>query len=174
MGIHLDGQWRRHNQITRGQQLLLPPAIDYEITAGYAFIATYRYGGLPVAFPFAEHRIYLYSTSSDEARNVPLSMGHGDHFDEPIYGPVKDQVISNGPEKKRAFFGQIRSPMSHAGSRRQSENPIIQLSGKAVSGIEAILGDVLPDVVEILSGVRREDESLHARFRRRNSDFSRI
>ena len=143
MGIHLDGQWRRHNQITRGQQLLLPPAIDYEITAGYAFIATYRYGGLPVAFPFAEHRIYLYSTSSDEARNVPLSMGHGDHFDEPIYGPVKDQVISNGPEKKRSIFGQI-------------------------------LGDSLPDVVGILDGVRSKDESLHAPFRRRISDFSRI
>ena len=70
----------------------------------------------------------LNSTSSDEARNVPLSMGRGDHFDEAIYGPIQDQVVSNGPEKERAIFGQIFSPMSHAGSRRQSENPIIHPS----------------------------------------------
>ena len=53
LGVHLEGRWRRHNLITRGQQLMLRPAIDYEITAGYAFIATRRYGGLPEAFPFS-------------------------------------------------------------------------------------------------------------------------
>ena len=64
LGVHLEGQWRRHNLLTRGQQLLLRPAINYEInpnlslSAGYAFVATHRYGSLPVDFPFAEHRLY--------------------------------------------------------------------------------------------------------------------
>ena len=63
-GVHLEGQLRRHNLITRGQQWQLRPAVNYQvkpgimISSGYAFTATYRYGGLPVDYPFHEHRLY--------------------------------------------------------------------------------------------------------------------
>ncbi len=76
LGVHLVGQWRRHNLITRGQQLLLRPAINYEInpnlslSAGYAFIATHRYGSLPAAFPFAEHRIYQQASAKQRFGKV--------------------------------------------------------------------------------------------------------
>lgn len=63
-GVHLEGQWRRHGVITKWQQLLLRPAVNYQVsprvmlTGGYAFIDTFRYGGFPVRERFPEHRIW--------------------------------------------------------------------------------------------------------------------
>jgi hypothetical protein len=63
-GMHLEGQWRRHDVLPRGQQLLLRPGINYEatdwlrLTAGYGFIRTYPYGDSPVPQSFNEHRIW--------------------------------------------------------------------------------------------------------------------
>ena len=63
-GLHLEGQWRRHDVVTRWQQLLIRPGVNYEVsknlvlTAGYAFVATHRYGEFPTATAFPEHRIF--------------------------------------------------------------------------------------------------------------------
>jgi hypothetical protein len=40
-------------------------------------------------------------------------------------------------------------------------------SSRAVGGFDVVVGDVIPDAVEILAGARREDEARHpmARFR---------
>lgn len=63
-GVHLEGQWRRHNVILQGQQLLLRPAVNYEVndllmlSAGYAFAHTHRYGAAPVAAVNGEHRLW--------------------------------------------------------------------------------------------------------------------
>jgi hypothetical protein len=63
-GIHLEAQWRRHDAILRPQQLLLRPAVNYqvnpniELSTGYGYVTTHRYGEYPVPAPFPEHRIY--------------------------------------------------------------------------------------------------------------------
>lgn len=63
-GIHLEGQWRRHDVITKWQQLLLRPAVNLSLnknvtlTAGYAFVDTYPYGEFPGRYRFPEHRIF--------------------------------------------------------------------------------------------------------------------
>jgi hypothetical protein len=63
-GIHLEGQWRRHDVVSRWQQLLLRPALNYEVnrnlvlTGGYGLITTHRYGAFPTAAPFPEHRLF--------------------------------------------------------------------------------------------------------------------
>lgn len=63
-GLHLEGQWRRSDGITRWQQLLLRPGVNYQIhprvmlTAGYGFIDTFKYGEFPVQARFPEHRIW--------------------------------------------------------------------------------------------------------------------
>ena len=63
-GLHLEGQWRRHDVATQWQQLLIRPAVNYSIhpnitlTAGYGYVATSRYGDFPVAVPFPEHRVF--------------------------------------------------------------------------------------------------------------------
>lgn len=64
-GVHLEGQWRRHDGFQRWQQLLLRPGVNFEVnrhlllTGGYAFIQSYRYGEFPaVARTTPEHRIW--------------------------------------------------------------------------------------------------------------------
>lgn len=63
-GVHLEGQWRRHDIVQNWQQLLLRPAVNYQmnanvmLTAGYGFIDTHRYGAFPVSRAFLEHRVF--------------------------------------------------------------------------------------------------------------------
>jgi hypothetical protein len=69
-GLHLEGQWRRHDVITRWQQLLLRPGVNYQVhpnvllTAGYAFVNTHRYGDFPAAEKFPEHRMFQQAAVS--------------------------------------------------------------------------------------------------------------
>ena len=63
-GLHLEGQLRRHDVLLRPQQVLVRPAVNYQLkpsimlSAGYAYVTTHRYGEYPVQAPFPEHRIY--------------------------------------------------------------------------------------------------------------------
>jgi Protein of unknown function (DUF2490) len=64
-GVHLEGQFRRHNGITQWQQLLLRPGVNYQatkaltLTAGYAFVRSHRYSDYAApASAFNEHRIW--------------------------------------------------------------------------------------------------------------------
>jgi len=64
VGLHLEGQWRRHGPVDRWQQLLLRPGVNFYVnpnvmlTAGYGFIRTHPYGEYPTAATFPEHRIW--------------------------------------------------------------------------------------------------------------------
>ena len=72
-GLHLEGQWRRHDGGVRPQQILLRPAINYQLSrdialsAGYAYVTTHRYGEYPVQTPFPEHRLYQQATIQRKA-----------------------------------------------------------------------------------------------------------
>jgi Protein of unknown function (DUF2490) len=64
-GVHLEGQFRRHDVTNRWQQLLLRPGVNYEVspklmlTAGYAFIRSHSYSRYTASTPAApEHRIW--------------------------------------------------------------------------------------------------------------------
>lgn len=63
-GVHLEGQWRRHDGFTRWQQLLLRPALNYEVSpllmlsAGYGFARSFPYGEYPAARTANEHRLW--------------------------------------------------------------------------------------------------------------------
>lgn len=78
-GLHLEGQWRRHDTLPRPQQLLLRPAINYEVhknlvlTGGYAWVSTHRYGEYPVRVPFPEHRIWQQALVKHAIGKVQLS-----------------------------------------------------------------------------------------------------
>ena len=77
-GVHLEGQWRRHDIITKWQQLLLRPGINFSLnknlmlTAGYAFVDTYPYGDFPVTSRFPEHRIFEQAILKHELGKVGL------------------------------------------------------------------------------------------------------
>lgn len=63
-GVHLEGQWRRHDVITRWQQLLLRPGVNFEVndnlmlTAGYGFIRSFPYGDFPASVRTDEQRLW--------------------------------------------------------------------------------------------------------------------
>lgn len=62
--VHVEGQWRRADLGRTWQQLLLRPALNYQLnrkvmlTAGYGYIMTHRYGDFPAREKFNEHRIF--------------------------------------------------------------------------------------------------------------------
>jgi Protein of unknown function (DUF2490) len=62
--LHLEGQVRRSEGLANPQQFLLRGGVNYHInpqatvTAGYAFIETYPYGGFPVKSIFPENRVW--------------------------------------------------------------------------------------------------------------------
>lgn len=63
-GVHLEGQWRRADMGTAWQQLMLRPAVNYQLnkkislSGGYGFVDTFPYGDAPVAAKFPEHRLF--------------------------------------------------------------------------------------------------------------------
>jgi hypothetical protein len=77
-GVHLEGQWRRHDAGARWQQLLLRPGVNYQVnenlmlTAGYAFVDTFRYGEFPIAQRFPEHRIFQQAALKHPVGRVGL------------------------------------------------------------------------------------------------------
>jgi hypothetical protein len=78
-GVHLEVQWRRHDGGVRPQQLLLRPAVNYQLrrnvalSAGYAYVTTHRYGEYPVAAPFPEHRLYQQAIIPHKTGRVDFS-----------------------------------------------------------------------------------------------------
>lgn len=78
-GVHLEGQWRRHDVLPRSQQLLLRPAINFSLnpnvmlTFGYAWVNTSRYGDFPVGVPFPEHRVFQQAQVSHKVGKVAMS-----------------------------------------------------------------------------------------------------
>jgi hypothetical protein len=64
LGLHLEGQWRRANLGLAWQQLLLRPAVNFQLnrkvmlTAGYGYVETHRYGDFPARQKFPEHRAF--------------------------------------------------------------------------------------------------------------------
>lgn len=63
-GLHLEGQWRRADLGLKWQQLLLRPAVNFQLnkkvslTAGYGYIATHGYGDFPLPATAPEHRVF--------------------------------------------------------------------------------------------------------------------
>lgn len=72
-GVHLEGQWRRADLGLKWQQLLLRPALNFQLNkkvalmGGYGFVETYRYGDFPVRSRFPEHRLFEQATITQRA-----------------------------------------------------------------------------------------------------------
>jgi hypothetical protein len=63
-GVHLEGQYRRHEVIRQWQQLLLRPGVNYQarrnllLTGGYAYVRSFPYGQFPAQAATNEHRLW--------------------------------------------------------------------------------------------------------------------
>jgi len=97
-GLHLEGQWRRSEVLTKWQQLLVRPAVNYSLhpnitfTAGYGYIATSRYGEFPVGVPFPEHRFFQQMQVTNKIGRV--SMAHRYRLEQRELGELS--VAPNG------------------------------------------------------------------------------
>ena len=64
VGLHLEVQNRRAEMGDEWQQLLIRPGLNYQISpslsvsAGWAYVKTFRYGDYPAAHDFPEHRAW--------------------------------------------------------------------------------------------------------------------
>ena len=76
-GIHLEGQWRRSSVITGMQQVLLRPAINYQVndrlafSTGYAWLRSYPFGELP-SDAAREHRVYQEASVTHSLARVKM------------------------------------------------------------------------------------------------------
>ena len=79
-GVHLEAQYRRHDVLLSWQQLLLRPAVNYDLrsnltlSAGYAFARTYSYGDrMPASPAVHEHRLWQQALLRYRAGTVALT-----------------------------------------------------------------------------------------------------
>jgi hypothetical protein len=90
-GLHLEGQWRRHDLVVNPQQLLLRPGINFEINkyieigGGYAYAPTYRYGRYPLPASFTEHRVFQNFIVRNKVGKVSLQNRF--RFEQRFLGP---------------------------------------------------------------------------------------
>lgn len=75
-GVHLEGQWRRNDVALQWQQLLLRPAVNFQVnkkvslTAGYGYIRTHGYGDFPAPATAPEHRFFEQVTITPRVKNL--------------------------------------------------------------------------------------------------------
>src|SRR5450759_201689 len=74
--------------------------------------------------------------------------------------PIDDQVRIDQKEPV-PLVGQFVAPMADAGVLRQLDHGVVQRVKNPAGSFDVVVGDVVPDVVDILLGARREDASLH-------------
>lgn len=109
-GVHLEGQWRRHDELLKWQQLLLRPGVNYAIhpnvtlTLGYGYITTHRYGEYPISVPFPEHRVFQQAQVSHKIKKVGTS--HRFRLEQRLLGemgvlPGGDRILTGYRHENR-------------------------------------------------------------------------
>lgn len=77
-GGHLEAQFRRHDIVISGQQLLLRTGVNYHIndnafvTAGYCFVETYMYGKFASKSDFPENRFWQQIQLKNQTGKVEI------------------------------------------------------------------------------------------------------
>jgi len=74
----------------------------------------------------------------------------------------------DGP-KKNIPVREVLAFVAHAGHLRELVEGSIELFKQPVGGVEAVLGDKLPDLLKVAKGAPGKFELLHARCRRRSA-----
>jgi hypothetical protein len=112
-GLHLEGQWRRHNVITQWQQLMIRPGVNYQLTpkvmltAGYAYIRSNVYSEYAAPGPATpEHRLWEQAWIRYKTGNIGWSTRL--RFENRFIGTGRDYRYEN---RFRAWQ-QIRIPIA--------------------------------------------------------------
>lgn len=118
--LHLEGQRRRSDVIAGWQQLLLRPAILYNVNrrwsvgAGYAYSRTYSYGAFPDPFATPEHRAFEQASTEHVAGE--WTIGHRLRSEQRFQGLLPDPPT---PRVERWRY-QNRARYEFSACRRRS------------------------------------------------------
>src|ERR1035437_1552213 len=110
--------------------------------------------------------LMLFWRQAKDALHIASGVENPDDLQGLGFVPIDDQVRIDQKEPV-PLVGQFVAPMADAGVLRQLDHGVVQRVKNPVGSFDVVVGDVVPDVVDILPGARREDESLHPlpRFR---------
>ena len=118
--LHLEGQWRRHDLGLKWQQLLLRPAVNFELnpsvvlTAGYGFVDTFRYGDYPTAYRFPEHRLFEQVLLKHKIGKLDLQ--HRYRLEQRFFGvrsdPAIDRIDSSRYENRFRHLTRVNIPLT--------------------------------------------------------------
>ncbi|MFM9944619.1 MAG: DUF2490 domain-containing protein [Bacteroidia bacterium] len=114
LGIHLEAQFRRHDIIISGQQLLLRTGINYHLndnaflTAGYCFVETYKYGKFASKSDFPENRFWQQVQTKTQMGKIEVMNRY--RFEQRfIYLPIlNSDTVSYSPSHSATYQNRIR------------------------------------------------------------------
>jgi hypothetical protein len=99
-------------------------------------------------------------------------LGYSHDFNLPAMFAIDDKVGGYGP-KQDFVIGEVLACMAHSGIASQSLERVKELVNPAIRRVNIVLGDVLPNLIEIEIGAFAEDTLAHAMSLLRSADFRR-
>src|ERR1017187_515838 len=105
-----------------------------------------------------------------EGRNIARALGHGHNLYGPRCGAIDDEVSAHRPEQNRVS-GQVLALMAYARRVANGVKRIEQPAYPLVGGVNVILGDIVPDVIQIPVGIFAQNILRHTLAFRRSSDL---
>src|SRR6266536_78396 len=105
-----------------------------------------------------------------ESGNIACTLGHGHNFNGPGCSTIDYEVSAHRPEQNRVG-GQVLAVMAYAGRVADGVKRIEQLAYPLVGGVNIILGDIVPNVIQVAVGILAQNILRHALAFRRCSDL---
>jgi hypothetical protein len=149
--VHLEGQWRRSDVVVGWQQLLVRPAIVYNVNrqwsvgAGYAYSRTYPYGAFPDPYATPEHRVFQQASAEHDAGEWRI--GHRvrleQRFQDVLPDPPRPQVDRWRYQNRGRYELSARRSLSRSFYLQTSVEPSVRFGldyrGRAVDQIQTFI-----------------------------------
>jgi hypothetical protein len=115
-------------------------------------------------------RSSLGKAAVQEGGNIARALGHGHNLYGPRCGTIDDEVSTHRPEQNWVSR-QILALMAYARRVGDGIKRIEQPANPLVGGVNIILGDLVPDTIQIPIGIIAQDILRHTLAFRRCSDL---
>ncbi len=112
----------------------------------------------------------LSASPAQKRWNVTLPVNYRDNLHRAFLGSVDDEVVADRPEKNRKV-GKVFPLMPHTGIPCESFKRIEEPCALAVRRMNALFGDVVPSIIQVLFRVAAKNVTAQACRFRRSCDF---
>ena len=149
-----------------GHLLHGPRRIAQEFSGSVGFDEGFQRLGLGIA----TERSITRKTVVQEGGNIARTLGHGHNLYGPRCAAIDDEVSAHRPGQNW-ISGQILALMAYARRVADGVKRIEQSADPLVGGVNIILGDIVPDAIQIPIGIIAQDILRHTLAFRRCSDL---